>query len=583
MIVTEQRAGSAKSTGQEPQVAGEGRSPRPAQLTRRGLLHGAAGLGVALGAGMLAPAAVHAAAAGAAAGPVAGGVAPAPAAEFAAGLNGAARLDQALAVRLDMARRTHGLGAAAQRSNGDEERLPGLAACYSKGLPHDRTGAVDRQAYEVLLAALRSGRPADFEQIPLGGFVKLANPQAAWAFEPLGPDSCQTSCPPAPLFDGAEQAAELTELYWQAVARDVAFADYDVDPLATRAAEDLSRLSGFRGPRREGRIDGATLFRGSTAGDLTGPYVSQFLQKTLPLTPIAVEQRIRTAVPGLDYLTSFDGWLAIQNGALAGINRFDPKPRYIRSGRDLGEYVHRDFSFQPYLTACLAALKMGTPPGGANPYKHSRTQSGFATFGQPYLLYAVAAVSQAGLDACWFQKWRVHRRLRPEEMAGRVEARLRGLASHAFHPDLLSCAAIEEVRRRHASALLPQAYPEGCPTHPSYPAGHAVIAGACVSALKALLDVSYVIPQPVVASADGLRLLPYRGPDLTVGGELDKLASNIAIGRNFAGLHWRTDASAGLALGEAVAIHVLTELKSTGNEVFCGWSLRCFDGKRVTV
>jgi hypothetical protein len=122
-------------------------------------------------------------------------------------------------------------------------------------------------------------------------------------------------------------------------------------------------------------------------------------------------------------------WLAIQNGALAGVNRFEDQPRYIRNGRDLGEYVHRDFSYQPYLTACLAALKMGTPAGGANPYKHSRTQSRFTTFGQPYPLYVLAVVTQVALDACWFQKWRVHRRLRPEELGGRVEARLRGLGA----------------------------------------------------------------------------------------------------------------------------------------------------------
>jgi hypothetical protein len=535
-------------------------------LSRRGLLEGGAALaGLAVAGEPLASAS-----------PFGSLVARSPAVT-------AGRLDQALAVRVETAREAHRRGPAEQRANGDEARLPGMAACYSKGLPHDNTGMVDRRAYEVLQTAVRSGRPADFELIPLGGFVKLANPQAAWAFELLGPDSCQLACPPAPAFAGAEQAAELAELYWQALARDVAFADYPTDPVAIQAAEDLSRLSGFQGPRRQGRVDATTLFRGSTAGDLAGPYLSQFLVRPIPLTPVSVEQRIRTAVPALDYLTTFESWLEIQNGALSGVNRFDGKQRYIRNGRDLGEYVHRDFSYQPYLAACLAALKMGTPPGGANPYKHSRTQSGFATFGQPYLLYVLAVVTQVALDACWYQKWRVHRRLRPEEMGGRVEAQLRGLAGYPLHAELLGCAGLAEVRRRHGSALLPQAYPEGCPTHPSYPAGHAVIAGACVTALKALLDVSHVVPQPVVPSADGLGLLPYQGADLTVGGELEKLASNVAIGRDFAGLHWRSDAAEGLLLGEAVTIRVLGELKATGNELFSGWSLRRFDGSRLAL
>jgi hypothetical protein len=110
-----------------------------------------------------------------------------------------------------------------------------------------------------------------------------------------------------------------------------------------------------------------------------------------------------------------------------------------------------------------------------------------------------------------------------------------------------------------------------------------VIAGAGVTVLKALFDESYIVPTPVVSAPDGLSLRPYAGPPLTVGGELDKLAANISLGRNFAGIHWRTDMAAGLSLGEEVALAVLAEMKLTGNEIFSGWSLQRFDGKRVTV
>jgi hypothetical protein len=44
-----------------------------------------------------------------------------------------------------------------------------------------------------------------------------------------------------------------------------------------------------------------------------------------------------------------------------------------------------------------------------------------------------------------------------------------------------------------------------------------------------------VLSKPVAPNADGTVLVPFTGPDadrLTVGGELDKVASNIAIGRN---------------------------------------------------
>ncbi len=52
----------------------------------------------------------------------------------------------------------------------------------SKALPHDALGDVDRNAYKALLRAVSSGRSADFEEIPLGGPVKLRNPQGAFAF-----------------------------------------------------------------------------------------------------------------------------------------------------------------------------------------------------------------------------------------------------------------------------------------------------------------------------------------------------------------------------------------------------------------
>jgi PAP2 superfamily len=127
------------------------------------------------------------------------------------------------------------------------------------------------------------------------------------------------------------------------------------------------------------------------------------------------------------------------------------------------------------------------------------------------------------------------------------------------------------------------AHPEGAPLHPSYPGGHATIAGACTTVLKAIFDESFVIPGPVVASADGLKLQPVSGVQLTLGEELNKLASNITFGRDTAGLHWRSDGVQGILLGEAVAISILKDLKKTFMEVFNGFSLTKFSGETITV
>jgi hypothetical protein len=105
-----------------------------------------------------------------------------------------------------------------------------------------------------------------------------------------------------------------------------------------------------------------------------------------------------------------------------------------------------------------------------------------------------------------------------------------------------------------------------------------------VTILKAWFDENWVIPDPVVPTADGLALTPYRGADtLTVGGELNKLASNVAIGRNIAGVHWRSDATESLKLGEAIAIAILTDYKGCYNERFDGFALTKFDGTRIVI
>jgi hypothetical protein len=140
-------------------------------------------------------------------------------------------------------------------------------------------------------------------------------------------------------------------------------------------------------------------------------------------------------------------------------------------------------------------------------------------------------------------------------------------------------------RPRYGSYLLPQAYPEGSPLHPAYGGGHATVAGACVTILKAWFDESFVIPDPVVPNRQGTALVAYTGPDagsLTVGGELNKVAANIAMGRNIAGIHWRTDYSESLTLGEEVAIGILEEQQATYHEGR-SFTLTKFDGTTVTI
>lgn len=527
---------------------------------------------------------------------------------------GAARADQAAQIRNDATyfQRTRPLPP--HPCNGDEDRYPTTRiGSYTKALPHDSLGFVRPDAYNALLVALQSGNPSDYNAIPLAGDVRLIDPQSGLAFELEGADSHALTIPSPPEWDSAEEAAEMIELYWQALTRDVNFAHYgtglntDSAGLTAQAANELTSLgAAFRGPRQNGAVTPQTLFRGVFPGDLTGPYISQFLYLDVPYGAFPFQQRLRTVVPNFDYMTTFTDFLNVQNGGAFGQNVFDATRRYIRNARDLGEFVHRDFPQLTWLNAALILLNIGAPgnrplifgadvPGvntpfdAANPYNGSRTQMGFGTFGQVDAIDQAVDVPNAAIKEAWYQKWQVHRRLRPEEFGGQIDNYKNGRASYPFNNNsaVLNSVALSRTFSKFGSYLLPQAFPEGCPTHTAYPSGHAVYAGAAVTVLKAYFDESYPVPTPRVPSADGTALVALRGVSLTIGNELNKLASNIAFGRNAAGVHWRTDAVEGLVLGERLGIRYLQDLRRTYNQTlrgtFPGFTLTKFDGSQVVV
>jgi hypothetical protein len=473
----------------------------------------------------------------------------------------------------------------AQVSNGEETDHP-FVANYSKGLPHDQFGETDRRAYRLLLRALSTGRAEDFERIPLGAQRKLVNPQAGLAFDLEGPDAQALAMPPAPRIDRPQNSAEMVELYWMALARDVRFTDFASDPTVAEAAADLSQLSDFRGPKQGDVVTPETLFRGDTAGDRRGPWLSQFLLRDIPYGTLLVSQRQDTLREPADHLTSFDDWLAVQNGAEPAADVRDLiNRRYIQTPRDMAHYVHFDALYEAYLNACLILLGANAPVDEGNPYNFSDTQIGFGTYGPPHILSLVTEVATRALKAAWYQKWSVHRRLRPEEFGGRVHLQLTGAREYPIDREVLDSGAVKRIFEKHGTYLLPQAFPEGSPTHPAYGSGHATVAGACVTILKAWFDESFVLADPVVPSDDGQTLVPYQGPDadrLTVGGELNKVAANVAIGRNMGGVHWRTDYSAAVRLGEEVAIGVLREVKAANHED-AGFTLSRFDGTTLTI
>ncbi|MEZ5932225.1 MAG: hypothetical protein R3F54_09780 [Alphaproteobacteria bacterium] len=143
--------------------------------------------------------------------------------------------------------------------------------------------------------------------------------------------------------------------------------------------------------------------------------------------------------------------------------------------------------------------------------------------------------------------------------------------------------------------------------HPSYGAGHATVAGACVTILKAFFDedaclvrradgsVKAVSPGDVLPTDQKVAFVPNAdgsglddragayGDFLRVGDELNKLAANISIARNMAGVHYYSDYIDSLRMGEEIAIGILQEQSIMYPKDPFQVSLTSFDGKRVII
>jgi len=550
----------------------------------------------------------------------------------------------------------------------DESNNPTHIANFTKGLPHDYKGMLvveslekpctyvpGNSAYLQLIKGIDSGDERDFRDTPLGppGSQGVLNPEwksvfacgakaRAWesqgaglTFDLQGPDAQALTMPPAPTLDSDELVTEMAEVYHMALLRDVPFAQLSTDPGVDAAVKQLNETQWIKNPgnrltaeessRRRGPFTCQNVFRGITKGDDVGPYLSQFLlvgntgldrsedisNGMISYGSIRIDQRVREAQCHEDFMTNWEAWLDVQNGAdLRGRENYvkdascNPSYRFMATPRDLATYVHYDALYEAYLNACLIMLGMGVSLDPGIPFRAEDVldkQQGFAQFGGPHILSLVTEVATRALKAVRYQKFNVHRRARPEGLGGFVNRYLNndkdnisGIAPLAkgLPSELMSAVASHNAKMNGAtgagggynsSYLLPMAFPEGSPMHPAYGAGHATVAGACVTILKAFFDHGYELDFAFQPSKDGSCLEPFPMKEkLTVEGELNKLASNISIGRNWAGVHYFTDYIESIRLGESIALGILEEQKLTYGENF-SMTVPLFDGGVVRI
>ena len=401
--------------------------------------------------------------------------------------------------------------------------------------------------------------------------------------------------------------------------------------------------------------------------------------------PQSIPQTIVPHRPGRDHMTDLRSWKDVQDGA----NRkgYDyylrdtaemPVSRFLTTPRDMATYVHFDALYQAYLNACLillgegAAVDAGLPEGPFLQMGQGHdTRDGFALFGGPHILTLLCECATRALKAVRRQKYNIHLRSRPEAIAsaltlawntpGAPELGHRAAGLVAMKDALVASGLPGMISTHNAkqnaiwtadgwpvdlgwiaddkNALLPMAFPEGSPMHPSYGAGHATVAGACVTMLKAFfemyavtngaafagntvkrgkLDLKAIMgaqngypgvyqaslfgaertladlghtaayqadPAPAHDVGDkevGAMLKAQDLGGLTIQGELDKLAANIAIARDFAGVHFYTDYYESLRMGERIAVGMLQEQMLTYREPVT-MRLTSFDDDRIMI
>lgn len=492
-----------------------------------------------------------------------------------------------------------------QRVYTDSNGVEHYPYMFSKTLEHDSvTGFPKKEDVDKILDAVDQGTVASLDVIPQApdSVRKLEGVLASSSFNLMGTDSSIFIPPSFHHVDTEEGSFEMAEVYGKALCRDTPFSEYNVsgnaaDNVMTSLNEYSTKTTAPVG--QDDNINAQTLFRGPSQDETVGPYVSQLLLLPFSYGNIDIEQKFS---PESDYAASVNKseWKDIQDGKVNGsVVKTDAK--YVYNGRVLGAKVHNDPLYQFYYNATLICLQNSIGPSG---FSHPRSTA-WTSGGGPNVLAAVAHVCLGALRCAWYSKFNVGMKIRPEVYAQRLE-----LANDASFTDMveglnemnnLMKTSMKDLVKAHNgndSLYLMLQFPEGSPTHPAWCAGHAAVSGAAVTVMKAMLDCHDSDDEtkkqwpvdPKQSDNTGDNLEDYTEADasnMTIVGELNKLASNVALGRDFAGVHYRCDGDCGVALGEKYAITYLVDLAKELHEsqsgLFTGWLLEKFNGDRVRI
>jgi len=476
---------------------------------------------------------------------------------------------------------------------------------YRKGLPHDVNGLVNVEEMGKLITALKEHDYNKLSCVKLGSNNRLVNPSAAWSQDLFGKDDY----PSLPSITSSKMGSEMAELYCMSLCREIPFSQYRTNTtiddccvylndlkvyhqtIKRKCQKNLkidqnnSLLTSNYGKSMDEIKDKVTpynIYRGPMYGDLQGPYISQFLYRDIKIGGLMHKQKYNTNIEGSDCMKTWDTAISVQSGNITEANPVHIElPRYIITGRDLASYVNDD-PFQIFYNTLGILIDMGVPmnPSIIKILDNNPAESLSINLGRYDIQTTLAMIGRNALLIAWYMKWNTLF-LRPEAYGIEVERIFRDKRNrYGISEGLLANRILHAVRSKNGTVLLSQVYAGGAPLDPSTPSGYATIAGACVTVLKYFFDSNYEIEvyEPDITGSN----ISNNGMKTTVGQELDKLACNISIGRNWAGVHYWMDAIIGMKKGEKVAISCLGDLIKR-YPVYLSISFPSFNEKIITI
>ena len=459
--------------------------------------------------------------------------------------------------------------------------------------------------------------------------IRLVDTYNVYDNDIIAPYKSSFSIPPAPLIESNEAAAQMLEVYAMALLRDVPMSVVQNPAIANPYLSDIvtalnnvnTWLKAPTSPPVGGSITRNLLFRLDTEGDRLGPYASQFLYYTILFSNylFVQNQYLGYDAPFInnptsaninfnnDYIKTRAEFVTVWNGEPPSdtFSKGSKLRRYLTTIRDFAIYINKDQIWQMAYMAATLLLAKNVKIGF---FASDRLGTKFINLGPVDLYDIMGKAGKLGMNTTWLWKYK-QLRVRPEEMAYQIDLTISttqptvpGLNFPSFintSNNILSkvstawtqtVTSVGTPTPCPAQYLLSQVFKTGSPFHPSLPSGHATYGGAMMTILKAWFNCDYYMEayEPDLATdPSGTTLGPYGATGtndryLKVRNEIDKLASNCAFFRNFAGVHYRGDSDAGIELGEQVAIELLKDIvkKYSGN---VGFRFNKRNGELVTI